>query len=93
MKVVPDWKEMNNVFKGMDKFWHGVLSISFVISILLASITCADEYYIGKSKEELTKEMFEVDSLIKTIELQLDSTSVDFKRIYINAQRINNGHE
>ena len=77
----------------MDKFWHGVLSISFVISILLASITCADEYYIGKSKEELTKEMFEVDSLIKTIELQLDSTSVDFKRIYINAQRINNGHE
>ena len=77
----------------MDKFWHGVLSISIVISILLASITCADEYYIGKSKEELTKEMFEVDSLIKTIELQLDSTSVDFKRIYINAQRINNGHE
>ena len=86
-------KIFNNVFEGMDKFWHGVLSISFVISILLASITCADEYYIGKSKEELTKEMFEVDSLIKTIELQLDSTSVDFKRIYINAQRINNGHE
>jgi|TARA_B110000014_G_scaffold248098_1_gene222166 hypothetical protein len=86
-------KIFNNVFEGMDKFWHGVLSISIVISILLASITCADEYYIGKSKEELTKEMFEVDSLIKTIELQLDSTSVDFKRIYINAQRINNGHE
>ena len=86
-------KIFNNVFEGMDKFWHGVLAISFVISILLASITCADEYYIGKSKEELTKEMFEVDSLIKTIELQLDSTSVDFKRIYINAQRINNGHE
>ena len=86
-------KIFNYVFKGMDKFWHGVLSISFIISILLASITCADEYYIGKSKEELTKEMFEVDSLIKTIELQLDSTSVDFKRIYINAQRINNGHE
>ena len=77
----------------MDKFWHGVLSISFIISILLASITCADEYYIGKSKEELTREMFEVDSLIKTIQLQLDSTSVDFKRIYIDAQRINNGHE
>jgi len=86
-------KIFNNVFEGMDKFWHGVLFVSFVISILLASITCADEYYIGKSKEELTKEMFEVDSLIKTIELQLDSTSVDFKRIYINAQRINNGHE
>ena len=86
-------KIFNYVFKGMDKFWHGVLSISFIISILLASITCADEYYIGKSKEELTREMFEVDSLIKTIQLQLDSTSVDFKRIYIDAQRINNGHE
>ena len=86
-------KIFNYVFKGMDKFWHGVLSISFIISILLASITCADEYYIGKSKEELTREMFEVDSLIKTIQLQLDSTSIDFKRIYIDAQRINNGHE
>ena len=77
----------------MDKFWHGVLSISFIISILLASITCADEYYIGKSKEELTREMFEVDSLIKTIQLQLDSTSIDFEKFYIDAQRINNGHE
>ena len=86
-------KIFNNVFEGMDKFWHGVLSLSFVISILLASITCADEYYIGKSKEELTKEMFEVDSLIKTIQLQLDSTSIDFEKFYIDAQRINNGHE
>ena len=86
-------KIFNYVFKGMDKFWHGVLSISFIISILLASITCADEYYIGKSKEELTREMFEVDSLIKTIQLQLDSTSIDFEKFYIDAQRINNGHE
>ena len=77
----------------IDRFWYGALFTCFVVSILLASIACADEYYVGKSREELAKEMFEVDSLIKTIELQLDSTSVDFKRIYINAQRINNGHE
>jgi hypothetical protein len=77
----------------MDKFWHGVLSISFIISILLASITCADEYYLGKSKEELHREMFEVDSLIKTIQMQIDSTSIDFEKFYIDAQRINNGHE
>ena len=56
-------------------------------------ITCADEYYVGKSREELAKEMFEVDSLIKTIQLQLDSTSIDFEKFYIDAQRINNGHE
>jgi hypothetical protein len=52
-----------------------------------------DEYHIGKSKEELYKEMFKVDSLIKTIQLQIDSTSIDFQKIYIDSQRINNGHE
>jgi hypothetical protein len=36
--------------------------------------------------------MFEVDSLIKTIHMQLDSTAIDFNKIYIDAQRINNGH-
>ena len=56
-------------------------------------ITCADEYYLGKSKEELYKEMFEVDSLMMTIQMQIDSTSIDFEKIYIDAQRINNGHE
>ena len=62
------------------------------VIVVLLFITCED-IRIGKTREELSKDMFEVDSLIKTIELQLDSTSVDFKRIYINAQRINNGHE
>ena len=60
---------------------------------MLASLNCADEYHLGKSKEELMKEMFEVDSLIKTIQMQLDSTSIDFEKLYIDAQRINNGHE
>ena len=35
--------------------------------------------------------MFEIDSLIKTIQLQIDSTSIEFDEFYINAQRINNG--
>ena len=35
--------------------------------------------------------MFEVDSLIRRIQLQMDSVSVDFEELYINAQRINNG--
>ena len=35
--------------------------------------------------------MFEVDSLIKTIRLQIDSTAMDFNKLYIDAQRINNG--
>ena len=87
MKVVPDWREMNNVLR--------VIIVSSFAGFLLALvfISCADEYYIGKAKEDLYKEMFEVDSLMMQIQLQLDSTSIDFEKIYINAQRINNGHE
>ena len=60
-----------------------------VITVLLF-ITCED-VRIGKTKQELSKEMFEIDSLIKTIQLQIDSTSIEFDEFYINAQRINNG--
>ena len=87
MKVVPDWKEMNKVLRV-------TLSAAFIVFLLgLVFLSCDEDFYLGKTKEELYKEMFEVDSLMKTIQLQLDSTSVDFKRLYINAQRINNGHE
>ena len=87
MKVVPDWKEMNRVLR--------VTLVAVFITFLLGLVflSCDEDFYLGKTKEELYKEMFEVDSLMKTIQLQLDSTSVDFKRLYINAQRINNGHE
>ena len=77
----------------IDRFLYGVLFSCFTISVLLVFVTCADEYYLGKSKEELHKEMFEVDSLIKTIQVQIDSTSIDFEKFYIDAQRLNNGHE
>jgi hypothetical protein len=54
-------------------------------------IFACEDVRIGKTKEELAKEMFEVDSLLKTIHLQIDSAFVDFNKFYINAQRINNG--
>ena len=87
MKVVPDWKEMNKVLR--------VTLVTVFITFLsgLIFLSCDEDFYLGRTKEELYKEMFEVDSLMKTIQLQLDSTSVDFKRLYINAQRINNGHD
>ena len=86
MRVVPDWREMNSVLR--------VIVTSSFIGFLLSLVTlsCMDEYYIGKSKEELYREMFEVDSLIKTIQLQIDSTSLELNSFYLNAQRINNGH-
>ena len=87
MRVVPDWKEMNSVLRV-------IIASSFVGFLLaLVLISCADEYYIGKSKEELYREMFEVDSLMMQIQMQLDSTSIEFEKFYIDAQRINNGHE
>ena len=58
----------------------------------LIGVYSCEEYYIGKSEEELAREMWEVDSLMQRIQLELDSTAMDFNRLYINAQRINNGH-
>ena len=87
MKVVPDWKEMNSVLR-----WTiGIVFAVFMSGLVLLS--CADEWYLGKSREDLAREMFEVDSLMMTIQMQLDSTSIDFKKFYINAQRINQGHD
>ena len=87
MKVVPDWKEMNKVLR-----WTiGAAFAVFMSGLILLS--CADEWYLGKTREDLAREMFEVDSLLMAIQMQLDSTSIDFERFYIDAQRINNGHE
>ena len=87
MKVVPDWKEMNSVLR-----W--TIGIVFAVSMSgLILLSCADEWYLGKSREDLSREMFEVDSLLMTIQMQLDSTSIDFKKFYIDAQRINQGHD
>ena len=87
MRVVPDWREMNTVLR--------VIIVSSFIGFLFAIIlvACNDEYYFGKTREELAREMWEVDSLIMAIQKDLDSTSIDFENFYIDAQRINNGHE
>ena len=70
-----------------------ITSVFIGFLAVLIFIACNDEYYLGKSREELYKEMFEVDSLMKTIQLQIDSTSLELNSFYLNAQRINNGHE
>ena len=83
MRVVPDWREMNKILR-----WTiGAAFMVFMSGLILLS--CADEWYLGKSREELVREMFVVDSLIKDIQYQLDSTTINFEKIYIDAQRIN----
>ena len=73
-------------------FLRGMFTAFLIISISSIFIASCEDIRIGKTKEELAREMFEVDSLIKTIHMQLDSTAMDFNKIYIDAQRINNGH-
>ncbi len=73
-------------------FLKGMLTASLVILIGTLAIVSCEYISIGKTKEEIAREMFEVDSLSKTIHMQLDSTAIDFNKIYIDAQRINNGH-
>lgn len=87
MKVVPDWKEMNKVLR-----WTVVVAFAVFMSGLFL-LSCADEWYLGESREELYRQMFEVDSIMMQIQMQIDSTSIDFEKFYIDAQRINNGHE
>jgi len=68
-------------------FIKGMFTAFTIILLGAIMIFACEDVRIGKTREELAKEMFEVDSLLKTIHLQIDSTSM-----YIKAQRINNGH-
>ena len=72
-------------------FLRGMIVASVVILEGAITISACEDVRIGKTRKELAREMFEVDSLMRTIQLQLDSTSIDFEKFYINAQRINNG--
>tara|TARA_X000001382_G_scaffold115718_2_gene94626 strand:- start:234 stop:494 length:261 start_codon:yes stop_codon:yes gene_type:complete len=69
---------------------HSLVILGFVIAFMVSILSCQD-FYIGKTEAELSQEMFEVDSLMRTIHLQMDSVAMDFNRLYIDAQRINNG--
>ena len=87
MRVIPDWKEIGKIMQ----FIITVCFIGFMSGLI--AVSCNDEFHLGKSKEELYREVFRVDSIIQLIQLELgDSSSMDFEEFYINAQKINNGH-
>jgi len=75
-------------FRKINNFYIG--SLFTAICFCFGIIAC-DSFYFGKTQEELAREMFEVDSLMKTIHMEMDSVAMDFNKLYINAQRINNG--
>ena len=84
-----------NQWANFDKAVNALVIIALTLAFVFTAISCADEFYFGKTRDELkaevTKNAFEVDSLFKLIQLQLVSTAMDFNKLYIDAQRINNG--
>ena len=74
-------------------FVKGALFASFFILLSSIIILSCEDVRIGKVRKDLAQEMFEVDSLMRTIQMQIDSTSLDFEKFYINMQRINNGSD
>lgn len=84
-----------NQWANFDKAVNVLVIVALTLAFVFTAISCADEFYFGKTRDELkaevTRNAFEVDSLFKQIQLQLDSTAMDFNKLYIDAQRINNG--
>ena len=79
-----------NEWADASKVLHAIVLLGFAIAFMFSILTCQD-VHIGKTREELSREMWEVDSLIKTLQIQMDSVSMDFNKLYIDAQRINSG--
>lgn len=68
---------------------HTLAILGFVIAFMVSILSCQD-FYIGKTREELSQEMFEIDSLMKKVIWKADSLGI-YNDLYIDAQRINNG--
>ena len=83
-----------NEWADVSKILHFMVLLGFALAFLISIFSCED-MRVGKSREdiatELSRTMFEVDSILMSIQYQLDSSSVD-GTYYIDMQRINNGH-
>jgi len=64
-----------NQWADASKILHAMVLLGFAIAIMVSILSCQD-YHIGKTREELAQEMWEVDSLIHKIQWQLDSLAV-----------------
>jgi hypothetical protein len=78
-----------NEFANTSRALHTIVILGFVIAFMFSILSCQD-YYIGKTREELSQEMFELDSLMRKVIWKADSLGI-YNELYIDAQRINNG--
>ena len=81
-KKLKEWSDMSIIL-------HAMVIFGFAVAIMVGILSCQD-IYIGKTKEQLAYEMFELDSLMKKVIWQADSLGI-YDEFYIDAQRINNG--
>ena len=81
-KKLNEWSDMSTIL-------HAMVLFGFAVAIMVSILSCQD-IHIGKTKEELAYEMFELDSLMKKVIWQADSLGI-YDDLYIDAQRINNG--
>ena len=81
-KKFKEWSDMSTIL-------HAIVIFGFAVAIMVSILSCQD-IHIGKTREELSYEMFELDSLMKKVIWQADSLGL-YDNFYIDAQRINNG--
>ena len=70
-----------NQWADASRILHGFVILGFILAIMVSIFSC-QEYYIGKSHEEISREMFEVDSLISKIQFMIDSLEADGTKVW-----------
>ena len=73
-KKLNEWADASRIL-------HGFVILGFILAFMISIFSC-QEYYIGKSHEEISREMFEVDSLISKIQFMIDSLEADGTKVW-----------
>ena len=64
-KKLNEWLDMSTIL-------HAMVLFGFAVAIMVSILSCQD-IHIGKTREELAYEMFELDSLMKKVIWEADS--------------------
>ena len=67
-KRLNEWADASRILLGF-------VILGFVLAFIVSIFSC-QEFYIGKSEEELVQEMFELDSLMRKVVWTADSLGV-----------------
>ena len=74
IKILPNKKVILSVFSN-------ILSVAIIVGLIIFMSSCSDDTFIAgynKDMEEIHQQIFEVDSLIMTIQKDLDSLNTKY---------------